>query len=200
MNRVTVLLNCGCLQETNPASSLFDFPEDDHCPMHPDSGFVSIQYESLNDAGGVGDEFFAPTNKWGEANIVILYARRLTWIETYEKAFEVTKDPENFELRDQIKADLSKTHAVLGSITASFGPYGGTASNEAIWSKMQGERWSPNGEARKLVTEIGHTSMSVGDVLLRRVGSLWGAWMVAPVGFVALGRVQAPTTGSEVTA
>ena len=35
-----------------------------------------------------------------------------------------------------------------------------------VWDKMQGENWSPNGEARTLLNNIGllnHTSMSVGD-------------------------------------
>lgn len=36
-----------------------------------------------------------------------------------------------------------------------------------VYSKMQGERWSPNGEARPLIEALGltHTSMSAGDVI-----------------------------------
>jgi hypothetical protein len=37
--------------------------------------------------------------------------------------------------------------------------------NGAVWN-MQGEVWSPNGEARPLIQSLGlgHTSMSIGDV------------------------------------
>ena len=37
-----------------------------------------------------------------------------------------------------------------------------------VYSKMQGERWSPQGEARPLIEALGltHTSMSAGDVIL----------------------------------
>jgi hypothetical protein len=38
---------------------------------------------------------------------------------------------------------------------------------EDVFKKMQGEEWSPNGEARELILSKGvrHTSMSVGDVV-----------------------------------
>ena len=55
---------------------------------------------------------------------------------------------------------------------------------EEIFALMQGEIWSPNGEARLLVRGLGmdHTSMSVGDIVFtndnywicRRNG--WEAW------------------------
>lgn len=37
---------------------------------------------------------------------------------------------------------------------------------EEVFEKMQGENWSPNGEARPMIEALGltHTSMSVGDV------------------------------------
>lgn len=39
-------------------------------------------------------------------------------------------------------------------------------SLEEVYMKMQGEVWSPNGEARPLIRSLGlsHTSMSVGDI------------------------------------
>ena len=39
-------------------------------------------------------------------------------------------------------------------------------SLDEVFSKMQGEIWSPNGEAKPLIKalELSHTSMSVGDV------------------------------------
>ncbi len=38
---------------------------------------------------------------------------------------------------------------------------------ETVFYAMQGENWSPNGEARNLISNLGlsHTSMSVGDVV-----------------------------------
>ena len=50
------------------------------------------------------------------------------------------------------------------------------ADNRAdAWLKMQGENWSPHGEARSLIERLGlsHTSMSVGDVLQDEEGEYW---------------------------
>lgn len=56
-------------------------------------------------------------------------------------------------------ADLEQTHTLLGAVAMT--------DLEEIFYKMQGEVWSPNGEARNLITRLGlvHTSMSVGDVV-----------------------------------
>ena len=53
---------------------------------------------------------------------------------------------------------------------------------EDAWMKMQGEMWSPMGEARSIIRELGlsHTSMSVGDLLQDEEGTFY---IVAPVGF-----------------
>ena len=54
---------------------------------------------------------------------------------------------------------LSTTHSKIGSIN--------TVDLNRIYSLMQGENWSPNGEARNVIdkSEAGHTSMSVGDII-----------------------------------
>ena len=46
---------------------------------------------------------------------------------------------------------------------------------EEAFCKMQGEIWSPNGEARDLILGLGlkHTSISVGDVLEDENGELY---------------------------
>jgi hypothetical protein len=46
--------------------------------------------------------------------------------------------------------------------------------NGAVWN-MQGEVWSPNGEARPLIEclGLGHTSMSIGDVAQDPQGVYW---------------------------
>ena len=58
--------------------------------------------------------------------------------------------------------ELEKTHAHIKEIEAS--------DMEEVFMEMQGENWSPNGEARGLIRMVGtdHTSMSVGDVLVNK--------------------------------
>lgn len=59
---------------------------------------------------------------------------------------------------------------------------------EKLFYEMQGEVWSPKGEARGLIQSKGlaHTSMSVGDVAIDLATR--EAWMVDIVGFRPLGR------------
>jgi len=54
---------------------------------------------------------------------------------------------------------IDDTHEHLGGIRER--------NLERVWRLMQGEAWSPRGEARSLITKkgLGHTSMSVGDVI-----------------------------------
>ena len=64
-------------------------------------------------------------------------------------------------------AALPSSHAWLFEIEA-----GGL---DDAFRRMQGENWSPNGEARELLRALGltHTSMSVGDVLRDEGGGCW---------------------------
>ena len=57
-------------------------------------------------------------------------------------------------------SNLEKDYIKLGSIEEK--------DLNKIYHQMQGEVWSPGGEARELITELGlsHTSMSVGDVIV----------------------------------
>jgi hypothetical protein len=66
-----------------------------------------------------------------------------------------------------IPVDLSKTHEYLKTVEAK--------SLEGAYSMMQGEVWSPNGEARDLIMSKGleHTSMSIGDVAVDENGTVW---------------------------
>lgn len=59
---------------------------------------------------------------------------------------------------------LSATHTHLKDIEAE--------SLEDVFHQMQGEVWSPNGEARSLILEKGlhHTSMSSGDIVIDETG------------------------------
>jgi hypothetical protein len=72
-------------------------------------------------------------------------------------------------------ADLADTHTKLMSLEM--------VNPEAVWTHMQAENWSPNGEARSLIEEKGlsHTSMSVGDVIHDIDRNLY--YVVKPVGF-----------------
>ena len=58
--------------------------------------------------------------------------------------------------------DLAKTHIRLKDVEIERGT-SYDAECETIWVAMQGENWSPNGEARPLIEEKGlrHTSMSM---------------------------------------
>jgi hypothetical protein len=70
-------------------------------------------------------------------------------------------------------AALEATHVYLKDVEA--------ASMEQVYSLMQGEVWSPNGEAMPLIRSKGlaHTSMSVGDVIETDEGT----WLCASFGF-----------------
>jgi hypothetical protein len=74
--------------------------------------------------------------------------------------------------------DPASNFALVRSITAP--------GLEEAFMAMQGEVWSPNGEARKLVMALGlnHTSMSVGDVFLC-VENGW-YFMVDRAGFIKI--------------
>lgn len=73
---------------------------------------------------------------------------------------------------------MPKSHVYLKRVEAN--------SLEDVFLKMQGENWSPNGEARPLIRERGleHTSMSVGDIVLA-AGQPHG-WITDRFGFVKL--------------
>jgi hypothetical protein len=62
---------------------------------------------------------------------------------------------------------------------------------EKLYLALQGECWSPNGEANSLVRRrmpgTAHTSMSVGDIVVIRGGSTGeGTWQCRSVGWLQL--------------
>jgi len=77
--------------------------------------------------------------------------------------------------------NLSATHVHLKDVETTRGL-------EAVYTEMQGEVWSPNGEARELIQSKGlqHTSMSIGDVIVDDVGN---AHVVSNVGYKGIGGV-----------
>ena len=62
---------------------------------------------------------------------------------------------------------LAQSHVRLGEVEGKH--------LDDAWRRMQGEHWSPHGEARGLIQSLGlgHTSMSVGDVLCDEEGAYW---------------------------
>ncbi len=84
--------------------------------------------------------------------------------------------PEHFHIHPaSVDADqLTKTHILLGSVTET--------QPDVLFATLQGETWSPNGEARDLIQAKGlaHTSMSIGDCIQYADGSVL---VVAFIGF-----------------
>lgn len=78
-------------------------------------------------------------------------------------------------------ANLSETHVFLKEVE--------TDGLGAVYGAMQGEVWSPNGEARELIRSKGleHTSMCIGDVAVDDVGN---AHVVGMSSFKAIGGID----------
>lgn len=106
-------------------------------------------YRSLNDATLYRDSFREGTTQ-------VWYVKpekgRLfrSGVEYLESLGEVPTSPEEMEL----------SHIHLGSVFCR--------NIETLYSFMQAEVWSPNGEAVELIESKGlaHTSMSVGDIIV----------------------------------
>ncbi len=75
---------------------------------------------------------------------------------------------------------ISKTHILVGEV--------GERNPDRVYDMMQGENWSPGGEARQMIQRLGlrHTSMSVGDCIV--VGSR--LFMTGSVGFEKLAKTK----------
>lgn len=89
--------------------------------------------------------------------------------------------------KDKITPEsMKKTHILLGQISET--------DLDKIFSMMQGERWSPNGEARNLIKGLGltHTSMSVGDLI--QVGRV--IYLVDTIGFTEISNPRGKTYSS----
>ncbi|RBP13068.1 hypothetical protein DFR50_11237 [Roseiarcus fermentans] len=89
--------------------------------------------------------------------------------------------------------NLEATHVHLKDIHE----FAQTSPLEAIYRAMQGEVWSPRGEARGLIRSKGleHTSMSVGDIIVPEDSGQ--VFIVASFGFE---EVTAPRTVAEAFA
>lgn len=82
---------------------------------------------------------------------------------------------------------LPQTHVLIGTLAES--------DLENIYMMMQGERWSPEGQARNMIQQsgTGHTSMSMGDVVKKPDG----IYMVDSWGFYKIGSGPAQESVEE---
>ncbi len=112
-------------------------------------------YTSLNDAFPAGSTEIWYFNKDNARDFMMGY----DFLK--DQGIEVTPDT------------IPTTHVMIGKIAET--------NPEKIFSMMQGDSWSPRGEARDMITKsgTGHTSMSTGDII--KVGNKW--LMVDSYGF-----------------
>jgi hypothetical protein len=105
------------------------------------------QYRTLNDAAVIEPGLAKGTTEVWYMNPA--YFREGIMGLDFARKHGTTPDPSN----------LSATHILLGKVKET--------KPERLHGMLQGERWSPNGEARSLVKKKGlkHTSMSMGDVV-----------------------------------
>lgn len=122
------------------------------------------QYERLSDAA-----FTTGDTRYTGESAVVWYSRRDSFRD-FSMGAEF--------LREQGVAlptleTLENTHVRVGAL--------GETDPDRIFVMMQGEVWSPLGQARTFLRSIGsgHTSMSVGDVI--QIGN--ALYMVETVGF-----------------
>lgn len=110
----------------------------------------SAYYKSLNDAAEI-DPMLSPGNTevWYVKND--FYRDFCMGYDFVEKHCAGLFDPTN----------LSKTHVLVGKVTS-------IVEKEYLFDILQGEFWSPEGEAREMIGALDtHTSMSVGDVVVQ---------------------------------
>lgn len=131
---------------------------------------VGRLYSSLNDAADIAGDSFNP------GNTQIWY-----WKEEYGRDFLMGYEFVKKQL-DFTPDKLKDTHVLVGTISET--------NPDRIYSMMQGESWSPSGEAYNMIRKlgVGHTSMSVGDVIVMGQTGI----MVDRTGFVDI------TSGEEV--
>jgi hypothetical protein len=114
---------------------------------------ASIQYRTLADAALVtGDD------RYGRPGAEVWYSNSRS-----SRDFSLGSGAVEYGVPLPNLQTLEDTHVFIGRVA--------TSSPEEVFSMMQGERWSPDGEGRSLIVKAGtnHTSMMVGDVI--KIGS-----------------------------
>ena len=132
---------------------------------------------------------FVYTHQWADLNDVFADGSLEVWylkrecFRSHGTVGDQKPDPKNLEA----------THILVGKIAPSPNGYYLPADLDNAWVKLQGEFWSPNGEANEFVRGLGvHTSMSVGDCFRFTCGCpvprhKGEVWRVEVVGLTKLG-------------
>jgi hypothetical protein len=128
-----------------------------------------MRYKNLNDAAKNAKVKAEYRGILSPGDIRIWYSH-----PDWEGQFNGIEMLEKFGIALPTPKNIWDSHVKLGSVSGAAGRYDASAL-EAIFAVMQGENWSPGGEARDLIINKGlrHTSMSVGDIIQPPDGTLW---------------------------
>lgn len=111
--------------------------------------YMQANYTSLADAAVVtGDP------RYGKGSTEVWYGK--------DNAMRDLMMGSSFLLRHGIALpdpeNLPATHVFMGKVAVTH--------PDEVFGMMQGEVWSPEGQARSMAQKVGHTSMSVGDIVV----------------------------------
>jgi hypothetical protein len=117
----------------------------------------SEQYKTLKDAAGID-------KRYGAGSTSIWYAKNPSF-RASSTDVDLTR--------------LSKTHVLVGTIKSK--------NKDEVWGMMQGDFWSPEGQANTMINNLGlrHTSMSVGDIIAID-DQMDDTYLVSGAGFIKL--------------
>ena len=120
--------------------------------------------------------------QWADLNAVFAKGKLQVW---YLRP-ECFRDYGSFSDKLPNPYCMSETHILLGSVAPCPNGEYDIEELDEVWRKLQGEFWSPNGEARTMIRALGlaHTSMSIGDCFRFPNGDVF---RVADEGFTKLG-------------
>ena len=137
-----------------------------------------MTYSTINDAAVISDILSTGDVKIHYAHFAgdidpATNPEASTILKTTRFGTEKFKEAFGDDAETVMRENISKSHVCIGSIK------GGDL--EEIFNVMQGENWSPNGEARDVICSSGadHTSMSCGVI----VETNDGFYVVSFIGF-----------------
>lgn len=135
------------------------------------------------------------TNQYNELCDCPLFACGSDYTVFYAKKISFYFDMGYANFEDFIFDSFGKTESIINEQYVRIGSFsglarypgvGGTDMLNLVYDALQGENWSPNGEAKTLIASCGasHTSMSVGDAVLMQNSGVF--YVCAPTGWVRL--------------
>lgn len=97
---------------------------------------------------------------------MLIHTRVIVWYQTRE-TFRLVS---GIGIKDTIKSKENNFAPIMGDThkaVCHFYQKGSNVNLDKVFTWLQAENWSPNGEARELIQQLGlsHTSMSVGDII-----------------------------------